>query len=136
MTELPGIAQLLKKVDQEEIDEHWKSIETTTESVVCCEKDAKGKLAAALKEMDDFNVAEYDDIDEMLANFNEVFDACTSCFGKEIEVDYVKIQRFINSCPGLIKHEYVDYISPKYDGKRTDEMTMKWEDFDDIVHIV
>jgi hypothetical protein len=72
----------------------------------------------------------------MLANFNELFDACTSWFGKEIEVDYMKIQRFINSCPDLVKHEYADYISPKYDGKRTDEMTMKWEDFDDIVHIV
>ena len=72
----------------------------------------------------------------MIAQFEELFDICTSWLGSAIEIDYKKIQRFLLKCPPMVQAEYAEYISAKYDGVRIDELTLDWPAFETIVRTV
>ena len=80
--------------------------------------------------------ADCEDVEEMLAEFNRRFDACSSWLGSEVEVDYEKVQMFVGKCSSSVKIEYADFISPKYNGEGVDEMTIEWGEFEELIRKV
>ena len=106
-----------------DIEGHWSAIEEFIATVVCYVKNTKSKLVVANKNLDDFCGKNITDPDEMIAQFEELFDICTSWLGSAVEIDHTKMQRFLLKCPSMVQAEYADYISAKYDGEVIDELT-------------
>ena len=137
LTDLPGIAELMSTTDRDGIESHWRAIEEFVVGAVGHIKDVKKKLNSAQADLDAFSGKAMTDADDMLADFNELFDVCTSWLGAEIEGDYKKIQRFMLKCPESVQAEYADHIcSPKLDGSIIDELTMVWAEFESILQLV
>jgi hypothetical protein len=136
LTELPGIAQLLSLTDEKLVEEHWHAIEEFVLCVVGHTKDVKQKLKVAKQKLAELKGADYEDIEEMLAEFNRRFDACSSWLGSEVEVDYEKVQMFVGKCSSSVKIEYADFISPKYNGEGVDEMSIEWGEFEELIRKV
>ena len=103
LTELSGVRELLATDAPAGIEEHWLAIEEVVAAAVCYVKNTKAKLVVATKNLDDF--CGHVDLDEMLAQFEELFDICTSWLGSAIELDYKKIQRFLAKCPPMVQAE-------------------------------
>jgi len=137
-TELPGIKLLQDTTDREQVAAHWTAIEEFVGAIVFFVSDVKGKLAAATKnvEMFHFDNKRMDDINEVICEFDELFDICTSWLGSEFEGEYQKIQRFLKKCPAAVQEEYALFISPKLDGERIDELTMNWAEFCSLIRKV
>jgi hypothetical protein len=94
------------------------------------------RLDLAKADLGAFDAAGYEDIEEALAEYNRLFDTCTSWFGSVVESDYDKAQRMIGVCPLAVKMEYAEFISPKYDGVEVDEMLMTWDEFEVLIRKV
>ena len=75
--------------------------------MVCHVKDVRIKLDVATAVLDEFCGEGMVD-----AEFNELFDVCSSWLGAEMEGDFKKIQRFLKKCPQSVQAEYAEYISP------------------------
>ena len=101
-------------------------------------KDVKKKLEDAMKVLvnDAFSGKLLDDVGDMLAAFNDLFDVCTSWLDSEVEGEFQKIQRFLKKCPESVQNEYADYISQRNSGVRIDELTMQWTDFESLIQTV
>ena len=136
LTQLPGIKQLLGLKDEKSIEEHWDVIESFVLCVVGHVKDLKHKLKVAKQELSEVKGIEYDEIEDMLADFNAKFDACNSWLGAEFEVTYEKVQRFVSKCPPSVKIEYAEFVSPSAAGGGVDEMKIDWEDFEELIRKV
>jgi hypothetical protein len=136
LSDLPGIAELLSTRDKIVVENHWKALEDFVAGVICHVKDVRTKLDVATAVLDSFCGKRMVDADTMLAEFNELFDVCSSWLGAEMEGDYQKIQRFLKKCPQSVQAEYAEYISPKYNGERIDELTMEWTEFEGIIQTV
>jgi hypothetical protein len=134
-TDLLGIKLLRETTDREQVAAHWDAIEEFVGAIVFFVSDVKGKLAAATQnvEMFRFEDKRMDDIDEVICEFDELFDICTSWLGSEFEGEYQKIQRFLKKCPAAVQEEYALFISPKLDGERVDELTMNWAEFCNLI---
>ena len=136
LTQLPGIKQLLGLKDEKLIEEQWNVIESFVLCVVGHVKDLKHKLKVAKEELAEVKGVDYDEIEEMLADFNQRFDACNSWLGAEFEVTYEKVQRFVGKCPPSVKFEYAEFVSPSAAGGGVDEMAIEWEDFEQLIRKV
>ena len=136
LSDLPGIAELLSTRDKAVVEDHWKALEDFIAGVVCHVKDVRTKLDDATAVLDAFCGKSMVDADTMLAEFNGLFDVCSSWLGAEMEGDFKKIQRFLKKCPQSVQAEYAEYISPKYNGERINELTMEWTEFEGIIQTV
>ena len=136
LTELSGIQELVTAELPADIEEHWSAIEEFVAAAVCYVKNTKSKLVVATKNLDEFSGKNINEPDEMIAQFEELFDICTSWLGSAVEIDYKKIQRFLHKCPSMVQAEYAEYISAKYDGEIIDELTLEWTTFETIIRTV
>ena len=132
-TELSGVVQLQAATCKDDIDTHWAAIEDFIGTHVMFEADVKGKLAKATENLEAFDASMGGDISDLLDNYCDLFDICTSWFGSEFENNFKKIQRFLHKCPSSVQKEYAEFVSPKYDGMRIDELSMGWGDFDSLI---
>ena len=136
LTDMPGYAELLATVDKAVVEEHWKALEDFIVGSVCFIKDVKKRLEEATADLEEFCGKDMEDAGDMLAAYNSLFDVCTSWLGTAIEGEFQKIQRFLKKCPEEVKDEYAEYISPKYNGAVTNELTMQWAEFEVIIQNV
>ena len=134
--ELPGSAELIGRSDPLMIEEHWAAIEAFVGATVCYVRDVKGKLSAAIKNLEAFCGDQIADAGVMLAHYNKLFDVCTSWLGSPFEGPYLKIQRFLEKCPSVVQEEYAVFVSPKYEGVRIDVLTMCWSEFEALIQSV
>jgi hypothetical protein len=129
LTELPGIRQLQSHSSPAEIERHWTAIETAVINSVCFVRFDKQEIAAARVRLSLFDAQNTEDKDLAIASYEELFDVCTNWFGKPIETDFDKVQRFVSKCPAIVKAEYVDTIS----NSKCNELEMSWDSFQPLL---
>jgi len=139
LTDLPGMVELQSNADPVGVEKHWRTIERFVGIVVCFISDVKGKLARAVRELEEFVGEGLDAVDDTLGQYEKLFDVCTSWFGSPYENDFKKIQRFLKICPEMVQRDYAEYVSGKLldsAEERLDEMTMNWVQFDSLIRRV
>jgi hypothetical protein len=126
MQELPGIVELTNSDSARRLI-HWAEIGLFVKNIVCFENDRKGKLMRARATLSEFDGTTYSDHDLFVAEFERLFDICTSWLRRPIEDDFDKIQRVLLQCPKLVQEAYASYASdPK---TVVDELNMSWSAF-------
>jgi hypothetical protein len=111
LTQLKGMVQLQIYTDAEQVELHWAALETFIVNVVCFVKFEKQELTSAKEALKKFQANQAEDKDETLAEYEDLFDACTNWFGAPIENDHSKIQRFISRCPANVRTEYANELA-------------------------
>lgn len=136
LTDLPGIIQLLARSDQDGIEEHWSAIDSFVDAVIFFVSDKKLKLQEAEGNLSAFDGSHYVDCTEILADYNNLSDICTSWFGSEMKTDYDKIQSFLHRCPVIVQSQYAKHVSTPINGVSMDEFRMEWAEFENTLHVI
>jgi hypothetical protein len=125
LTQLPGIVQLQSYSSPEEIEAHWTAMADFIIKTVCFVQFEKQELVSARQQLASFSALQAVDMHLTVAAYEGLFDVCTNWFGKPVETDYDKIQRFISRCPAIVRTEYVSLLTES----KCDEYSMDWERF-------
>jgi hypothetical protein len=125
LTQLPGIVQLQGYINPTDIEAHWTAMTAFVINAVCFVKFEKHELVAAKLQLTSFSALHAVDMHLTIAAYEGLFDVCTNWFGKPVETDYDKIQRFISRCPAIVRTEYVILLTDS----KCDEYSMDWESF-------
>ena len=81
----------------------------------------------AKAQLGEFNGAAFTDHDLFIAEFERLFNVCTSWLKRPVEDDFDQIQRTLLQCPKVVQDAYVNYAS---DQKNViDELNMSWSEF-------
>jgi hypothetical protein len=125
LTQLPGIVQLQGYINPTDVEAHWTAMTAFIINAVCFVKFEKHELVTAKLQLTSFSALHAVDMHLTIAAYEGLFDVCTNWFGKQVETDYDKIQRFISRCPAIVRTEYVTLLTDS----KCDEYNMDWESF-------
>ena len=126
MQELPGIVEL-RNSDGARRLVHWAEIEKFVCSIACFENNRKGKLMEAKAKLGEFDGTAFTDHDLFIAEFERLFNVCTSWLKRPVEDDFDKIQRTLQQCPKVVQDAYVNYASDQKNA--INELDMSWSEF-------